>query len=381
MKILIISHEYPPIGGGGANACLFLAREFAAKKNQVTIVTAAYGDLPTDETTKAGVKIYRVRCKRKNKEKSSFPEMLSYLVGAWRKTEELLKAEHYDKCLVFFGIPSGPLALHLKRKYKLPYVVRFGGGDIPGAQKRYKYLYMALAPIIRSIWKNADNLIANSEGLKQRALGFDDKCDISIIENGVDSDFFVPNGEKSDSDIIKILFVSRLIEGKGLQYVIPSLYDIQRQVKAQTGKSIALIIVGDGPYRETLEELVAKTGTKELVSFEGRKDKQKVREYYQKADIFILPSLSEGMPNVVLEAMASGLPIVMTPCEGSKELATDNGIISSIDKIPESIAQLCINESMRNDMGKNSRKNVEASFRWESIGERYLKMLNNEDEK
>ena len=173
MKILVISHEYPPIGGGGANACFFLTREFARQGHQVTIVTAQFENLPQLETTDDGVQIFRVVCKRKNKEKSSFQEMLSYLISAWRKTEKLLKTEKYDKCLVFFGIPSGPLALHLKHKYRIPYIVRFGGGDIPGAQKRFKYVYKVLSPILRSIWKNADGLIANSEGLRARALAFD----------------------------------------------------------------------------------------------------------------------------------------------------------------------------------------------------------------
>lgn len=95
-----------------------------------------------------------------------------------------------DICLTFFGIPSGPLALHLKRKYRLPYVVRFGGGDIPGAQKRFRYLYAVLAPAVRAVWKNAGRLIANSEGLKKRALAFESRYAVDIIENGVDNSFF-----------------------------------------------------------------------------------------------------------------------------------------------------------------------------------------------
>lgn len=144
MKILILSHEFPPIGGGGANACFFLTREFAQKGHQVTILTAQFADLPHSEITKEGARIMRVPCRRMNKEKSSFLEMFSYLIRAWKQAEQLVKKEKYDICLTFFGIPSGPLALHLKRKYKLPYVVRFGGGDIPGAQKRFRYLYLIL---------------------------------------------------------------------------------------------------------------------------------------------------------------------------------------------------------------------------------------------
>ena len=76
MKILILSHEYPPIGGGGANACYFLSREFARAGHQVTIVTAQYGNLPWEERTVDGVLIFRVQCKRSNQEKSSFFEIV-----------------------------------------------------------------------------------------------------------------------------------------------------------------------------------------------------------------------------------------------------------------------------------------------------------------
>ncbi len=374
MKILIVSHEFPPIGGGGANACFFLSREFSRIGNEVTVVTAQYEELPEAEVTEDRVKIHRVKCKRANKEKSNFYEMFTFLCSAWKFADKLCIKEQYDKCLVFFGIPSGPIALHLKYKYKLPYVVRFGGGDIPGAQKRFKYVYMLLAPIIRKIWKEADSLIANSDGLRQRALGFEDRYKISIIENGVDNQFFVP-GSRLQQDEVRILFVSRLIEGKGLQFIIPHLKEIQEKVYSQCQKTIQLVIVGDGPYRSALEQLVETTGTQNLVSFEGRKDKQQVREYYQAADLFILPSLSEGMPNVVLEAMASGLPVLMTPCEGSKELVTDNGFICTHDEMAEKMIVLCTDDKLRKQLGNNSLHIVKEKYQWNQIGERYLTLL------
>jgi glycosyltransferase involved in cell wall biosynthesis len=378
MKILIVSHEFPPIGGGGANACFFLARELAKNGNQVTVVTAMFEALPSEETTCEGVKIYRVKCKRSNKEKSSFHEMFSYLVSAWKFTDKMLKNDSFDKCLVFFGIPSGPIALHLKHKYNLRYIVRFGGGDIPGAQKRFKYIYIVLSPIIRRIWREADKLIANSEGLRNRAYKFEDKYPVTVIENGVDNQFFVPKAKceyEENHDTVKILFVSRLIEGKGLQYLIPNINEINDKVNKQCGKSIRLVIVGDGPYRGELEKVTAQSGTNELVNFEGRKNKDAVKLYYQDADIFVLPSLSEGMPNVVLEAMASGLPIIMTPCEGSKELITDNGIITSLDDLKDNIIKLCLDKDMRIEMGHKSLERVKTNFQWESIAGRYMEVL------
>lgn len=379
MEILVLSHEYPPVGGGGANACFFLSREFARAGHRVTIVTARYRDLPRKETTADGVVVHRVRCWRRERERSSFPEMLSFLAGAWAFCDRLQGTEHFDRCVVFFGIPSGPLALHLKHRYGLHYVVRFGGGDIPGTQQRFKYLYMVLKPVLRKIWEEADALIANSGGLKMRALEFEDQYPVTVIENGVDVKYFTPERKIADTgSCVNILFVSRLIERKGLHFLIPHLRKIESEVMEKCGRSIELVVVGDGPYRNVLENLVHETGAQNLVRFMGGKNKNELRKYYQQADIFVFPSMWEGMPNVVLEAMACGLPIVMTPCEGSRELVTDNGIITTVEDLSDNLVKLCTDSRLRASMGRNSIRNVERDFRWESIGERYLEILKRE---
>lgn len=369
MKLLVVSHEFPPIGGGGANACFFLTKGFVEKGHEVTLVTANYQNLPENEFIN-GVHIIRVNSLRAHKEHCSFKEMLSYLMKAYPVADKLQRENKYDACLVFFGIPSGPIGYLLKKKYKLPYVIRFGGGDVPGFQERFTKVYKLIAPAIKVIWKNADALIANSQGLKDMALDFYDKKFFDIIPNGVDTEVFYPI-EKEESDEFKILFVSRLIERKGLQFIIPELKRIQDNIH----KKIKLIVVGDGPYRGTLEQIAQENNVSGMIQFVGQKEKDGIVPYYQNADLFILPSAKEGMPNVVLEAMACGLPIVMTSCEGSKELITDNGIISSLDDFGDNIIKLALNKDWLNMMGKNSLINVDQKFQWKSIVKRYLDIL------
>ena len=213
--------------------------------------------------------------------------------------------------------------------------------------------------------------MANSEGLKQRAREFYDKKDIEIISNGVDTTIFCPKQQKKDSHEIQILFVSRLIEGKGLQYVLPELKQIQKQVE----KKIHLTIVGDGPYRESLEKIVSDEQLENMVFFVGQKEKKEVIPFYQSSDIFILPSLSEGMPNVVLEAMACGLPVIMTPCGGSKELIHENGYITSIEEFGQTLCRLCKDEDLQEKMGQKSRQIAEQKFSWTEKADHYLKLL------
>lgn len=115
--------------------------------------------------------------------------------------------------------------------------------------------------------------------------------------------------------------------------------------------------------------------TSEYVFFEGKRSKTELLFYYSNADLFILPSESEGMPNVVLEAMAMGLPIIMTPCGGSKELIQGNGFIVPIDQFVDTMIMMCNDEQCRIDMGRKSEILARAQFEWREKAEAYLKIF------
>ena len=370
MNILVVSHEFPPIGGGGANACLFLTKGYVEAGHKVTLVTVWYKGLQEHEILN-GVEIFRVKSKRAYKEHCSLQEMFSYIMKALPVVNKLVKKEKFDICQVFFGIPSGPIGYWLKKWYKIPYIIRFGGGDIPGFQDRFTFVYKAIGSFVKLIWKNADALVANSEGLRVFAQKFYNKKSIKVIYNGVDTQQFYPDNTKRNNQQINLLFVSRLIERKGLQFIIPKLREIQQK----TEKHVHLTVVGDGPYRETLERLVDYQGVEDMVTFVGQKDKQEILPYYQSGDIFIFPSKREGMPNAVLEAMACGLPVVMTPCEGSKELVQGNGVIVSVDEMGNALSDLIRDEHKLTYWGKESRRRVEKFFSWDSIVKMYLQLM------
>ena len=373
MKILIITHEYPPIGGGGANACFNLAKEYIKLGHNITIVTVWFKGLLEEEKNN-NLHIIRLKAKRKYLEHCGFPEMMDYLWRALMKVDRLQKKVNFDICQVFFAIPSGPVGYYLKKRYRVPYIIRFGGGDIPGFQERFRFLYKIIAPFEKIIWKNADALVANSQGLKNLALGFYDKKKIEIITNAVDVKCFYESDKRkscTNKEEIQILFVSRLIERKGLQFILPMLHEISKR----STKNVKLKIVGDGPYRIELEKIVLNEDLEKYVSFEGQKDKNELLDYYQSSDIFILPSKKEGMPNVVLEAMASGLPIIMTSCEGSKELVQENGYAVPLNQFTEKLICLCNDDILRLKMGERSRQIVKEQFRWEIIAKNYIDLM------
>lgn len=371
MRILVISHEFPPLGGGGANACYYLTKGYVEAGNEVTIITAHYEGLQYREIINGAI-VLRVRAKRKNREHCSFSEMASYLLSAFPVINKLLKQQKFDICQVFFGVPSGPLGYWVKKRYKVPYVIRFGGGDIPGFQERFTKVYKWISPFLKVIWRNADALVANSEGLQKMALGFYNKREVKIIPNGVDTDYFKPSDRMNkDNSEINILFVSRLIERKGLQFVIPGL----KKIIENSDKNIRLTVVGDGPYRGLLEEMALENDVTEHIFFEGYKNKTELLKYYHNADVLILPSQKEGMPNVVLEALACGLPVVMTPCEGAKELVDGNGLVVRQQDFVKTLGSLLHDEMSMKKMAAASRGKAVREFSWEGIVSKYIEIF------
>lgn len=374
MNILIVNHEYPPVGGGGANACYYISKGLVAKGYRVTVLTANYKNLNKFDNID-GVEIVRVPALRRSKDYSTYTEMLSFLTSALPRAIKLHKKDKYDIVQVFFGIPSGPIGWVLKKLYKVPYVIRMGGGDVPGFQDRFAVMYKVLAPFIKRLWKDADKLVVNSEGLKEMALNFMPEADVEIICNGVDTDCFKPKEDRQETDFVNILFVSRLIERKGLQYVIPVLPDVIKESQ----KHVKLTVVGDGPYRRTLEELTQEYKIQDIVSFKGYKEHDQLLKYYQNADMFILPSEKEGMPNVVLEAMACGLPIIMSDCQGSKELIHDNGVIikDKSNSLSHNIIALVNLREKKVYMQNRSRDIITSKYTWSIITNQYSSMYSN----
>lgn len=375
MRILVISHEYPPIGGGGATACYNLTKQYALMGHEVDIITA---DINGKESSfsEGNIKVYKVKCKRAYTDHSSFYEMFTFLIGALHKVKEICKVDSYDIVQVFFGIPSGPIGYYIKRKYKIPYIIRVGGGDIPGTQKRFNFIYKIISPFLKVIWKNAEYVVTNSEGLKNRALNFYQKANHTVIYNGIDLADFPNKKEKKNEDKIKIVTTARLVERKGIQHVLEALSILANKY----GDYIQYTIIGDGPYRENLEKMIDEYQLKENVVITGMLPRNDVLKLLCQSDIFVLLSHWEGMPNVVLEAMACRLPIVMSDCEGSLELVKDNGyIIKSGDNLVQEfiskIENLMNDQELCKSLGNNSFQMIEKQFLWEISAKDYLEIF------
>jgi glycosyltransferase involved in cell wall biosynthesis len=371
MRILILNSEYPPIGGGAGNASAHIAAQLEKRGHRVMVVTAQFGALPEQEKQN-GVTVYRVPALRRRQDRSTPLEQIAFILAACLRTIRLMPRFKPDATLAFFGVPSGAVAWVLKKFYKIPYVISLRGGDVPGFRPYDFHIYHRLiAPFLRMIWNNAVALVANSNGLRQLASAFDPRFEISIIPNGVDLQSYRP--AERDWSFPRLLSVGRVVHQKGLDLAIRALGQLKEL-------NWEWCIAGDGPQMDILQSLAKELGIEDRVHFLGWQSREQLVESYRQANIFLFPSRHEGMPNALLEAMASGLPVIASCIAGSEELVLDEktGYLfpsEDVESLLAALRKILSDPALREQMGNNSRLHAEASYNWESTARQYELLL------
>lgn len=251
--------------------------------------------------------------------------------------------------------------------YKLlrkPYVIWARGSDV-------NFLFInKINFMLKQTLKNADAVISLTDDMKKKIKKIHDR-EIFVIPNGIDLNVFEGLSKEelrkkfglNKTEKI-ILYVGRLLHIKGLIYLIEAVKNINEKNKR-------LLLVGYGDDRKHLENLVKKLKIENIVTFVGKVPNKEVFEYMVASDVLVLPSLSEGFPNVILEAMASGLPIIATKVGGIPKIVNNevNGFLvdpKNPTQIVETLLQLFKDEKLREKISDNNK--IEAKkYSWESV--------------
>lgn len=374
MRILFFNYEYPPLGGGAANATKNIMNEMSQIEGaQVDVVTSSIDSEYHEEKIGQGVTLHRLSI-GKNENNLNYQtkkELMTYLVKAYFFARTLHKKNHYDLSHSFFTVPCGFISLLLYFEFKLPYIISLRGSDVPGYSQRFKKLYIFIKSIVVYIWKKSSAVVANSKGLRELALKSNPKQKIDIIYNGINIDIFKP-GRKENSEPFEIICASRLSHRKGFNYVIDAV-----QILREKYPHIHVTIAGgEGDAGVELKKQVDDLKLGGMVTFTGHYFFEEIAPRYQQADVFVFPSLNEGMSNNMLEAMASGLPIIMTPTGGAEELVEDgkNGFLVAFKNsqdIADKIEKLIANPELVERMGKRSREIAER-MSWKNVASQYF---------
>lgn len=197
---------------------------------------------------------------------------------------------------------------------------------------------------------------------------------LSIVRCGVDVSRFALVERERDGDApLSILCIGRLVPDKGQSVLLDAL-------ARMNGTQARLTLVGDGPSRADLERRTGQLGLSERVTFTGSVGQDQIPDLYADADVFCLPSFAEGIPVVLMEAMATGLPVVTTRIMGIPELVRDgeSGVLvgpGRADVLAEALCALAGDAERRRAMGRAGRAHVEALFRIEDAADGMYRRL------
>ena len=369
LNLVMLNFEFPPIGGGGGNAHLCLLKEYASNPDlKIDVLTSAPTPGFFTEQLSKNITIYKVGLHKKDLHFWRKIEVIEWLLKAKPYYRRLLRENRYDLAHALFAFPSGWLCY--KSADKLPYIISLLGSDVPGKHARLQVDYEILGPLLfKPIWQNASVLTACSQGLKNRALKFLPSASIDVIPTGVDLNQFYPDKSGKKSDAIKLLTVGRLSVTKQVPVLINAV-----EILHKAGHKVSFTIAGGGPLEQQLKQIVSEKALTDIICMTGRINPEQMPEIYRRHDLLISATMQEGLSNAMLEAMASGLPIVTTRCEGLDELIAGNAIIvekSDPQLIASAIRQLTQDSRTYESMSAASRKQAEL-FSWSSVADKYL---------
>lgn len=359
MKIVQTPVRFYPFIGGVENYVYYSAKEMVRMGHQVTVICANEPSTKKEEIVD-GIKVKRLSYFGKIANTNitpNFPFKLSH--------------ENFDIIHTHIPTPwSADFSNIISRFKNKPLVITYHNDIIGNGLADYvARIYNSTA--LKLLLNQAHKIIItqpNYLNSSKHLMEYKDK--IEVIPNGVDVEKFKPLPVKKEENTI--FFLSLLDEFhkyKGLDYLLEALKLVKTEIH-----DVKLIVGGKGTLLDYYRKIVHDMGLNENVEFHGFIKDEKIVEYYNKCDIFVLPSISskqEGFGIVVLEAMACETTVISTEIVGVAEdvKKSNSGIIvppKNIDKLAKAILKILKSNNIKK-MGINGRKLVKEKYTWLEI--------------
>jgi teichuronic acid biosynthesis glycosyltransferase TuaC len=325
---------------------------------------AAFAQVPREER-REGVKVLHPRYSLIPKVSMSAAPASLALATYWCLRRLLVQGFDFDLIDAHYFYPDGVAAALFARWLRKPLVITARGSDV-NVLTRYAL------PRRMVCWaaSRADAVITVSGALKHALLALgvaEDK--LTVARNGVDLDLFHPAEDSTrrlDPAAPVLLSVGNLLENKGHHLIIQALQDL-------TGATLQ--VVGEGEKEEKLRALAQRLGVAERVQFLGALPQSRLKHHYAAADVLVLASEREGWPNVLLESMACGTPVVATRAGGTPEIVTapESGLLAS-ERSAAAIGD-AISRLLANYPDRAATHRYAARFGWEHTSETQLRVF------
>jgi glycosyltransferase involved in cell wall biosynthesis len=373
LRLLLINYEYPPIGAGAATATAAMARSAVAMGHEVTVLTAGFG-AQVGWDRDGGLAVLRLAARRARADRSSIREMASYVLRAALALPGVVRRARPEGCIVFFALPCGPLGRLFRLLSGKPYVVSLRGGDVPGTERSLEAMHRRLRPVRRKVLRDAVAVVANSAGLaelSQRA----DPVPVRVIANGVDLLQFSPPARPPEEPL-RFLFVGRLNEQKNVTVLLKAV----AALAAGAPRPFRVSIVGDGPLAGALHDEAAALSLEPLIDWRPWLPREEMPALYRSAHCLVNPSLYEGMPNVVVEAMACALPVILSDVAGNRDVVADGDTgrltpVSDVPALAAAMRSVIDDPGAARSLGARARAEVERRYSWEATTRAYVELF------
>jgi L-malate glycosyltransferase len=319
-RVLLVTYEYPPLGGGGGVIFRDLAEELA-RRIEVTVLTSGRRGLPEGEH-RGSLEIVRtpVLWRRANAT-ASLPSLLSFFPSSLRAGTRILGAHAFDLVHASFAVPSGPSSLLLARRFDLPHVLSVQGGDIWDPSKLLApHRTPLLRQTVRWVIQRSDRVVASSRDTIDRARAIYGEREIDCVPLAIRPPQVAPATREAlglDADAVVLITVGRLIRRKGLE----SLLDLIGEIP---DPRIHLVVVGEGPLRGALEARARAGRAAGRIHFAGFVEEERKWQLLRTADLYVSTTLHEGFGIVFLEALESGLPVVCYDQGGQRDFLDES---------------------------------------------------------
>ena len=360
---MVVSYFYP-FRGGAENQALLLSENLRHKGFDVSVLTRSFNNLPAVENIRT-IPVYRVIKTVNARTLFGLRYFFSCIFFM------IVQRKHYDilHCHILQGFHS-IAAVIVGRLFKKKVVIKIAN---TGVSSDFMHVKRVLGgKYILRFLKKADRVVATSRlsALEARREGFAD-AQIAMIPNGVDTRRFKPSGRCGQARS-RIVCVGRLVRVKGVDILIDAFDRLKRE-----GTCTRLDIVGAGPESATLSIKAANLGCADAVVFHG--EVGTVEDFFDTTCIFVQPSLAEGMSNVLLEAMACGLPVIVTRTGAATDIIQDsvNGLLvdtGSVEQICDAVRKIVSDADFAVRLGMSARTTIEENYSIDIVARRYMDM-------
>lgn len=371
-KFLIFSLVYYPDFVGGAELAIHEITKRIVSQDKVFHMVTLQGNQQERVDTIHGVTVYRIGWKTNNPiffriQKIIFPFLAFY------KAKKLQQENSYTHVWSMMANQAGFAGLFFKLFFPLTrFILTLQEGDpISSIKRKVFFVY----PLFKMIFKRADVVTAISNYLKKfgESMGAQK---VALLPNGVDLSLFSTEISEEQKNILRtklhvtehqkvLITTSRLVKKNGLEFVIKALTNLPY--------SVVFVVLGTGPLKQELQNLAHKLGVSHRVRFVGFVHYEDIPLYFSTADVFVRPSLSEGLGNSFLEAMYFGLPTVGTKVGGIPDFLRDGETGFLCD--PGSVSSLvrAISRALETKETIEPAKNlVEVQYNWNTISDRFV---------